>query len=80
MQYLRCKCGKLEAWTSGEKLAECLGCKECGTTLNTGSNQHKAPMPHEFIDTSVETDNGPAVLSRCKYCYRIKKQIEKAGD
>lgn len=76
MQYYRCKCGKRQAWGSMGP-SPCSGCLECNTTLEQYPSLHKEPKPHEMIATTVETDEGEATLSRCKWCYRSKKELEE---
>lgn len=48
MKYYRCKCGKHQAYGSMPP-AKCEGCPECNTTLETHSDFHRQPEPHEFI-------------------------------
>lgn len=74
MRYYRCKCGKRTAWGSMPPYP-CSGCPDCGTTLDESPDSHRAPTPHEFIETPVETDNGPQPLTRCRWCHRTKAEL-----
>lgn len=56
---------------------QCDGCELCGTNLSSHPDFHHPPTPHEFIPTKVETDDGGAVLSRCRYCHLTKGEIAK---
>jgi hypothetical protein len=76
MRYYRCECGDITSWSSMGVLP-CDGCKKCNTTLETGPKDHKVPEDHVFEPYPVETDEGPKSLSRCKYCLRTKKELEK---
>jgi hypothetical protein len=77
MQHYRCKCGKSECYGSWGP-NQCDGCKYCNTTLTQHPDHHKEPEPHKYIETLVEADNGKHVLSRCQWCMRTKKEIEKS--
>ncbi len=77
MQYYRCKCGDSEAWCSDSPWP-CARCKKCGSDLAGGPDLHRDPRPHEFLEYPVETDDGQATLSRCRWCMKTKKQIEAA--
>ncbi|MCK9281419.1 MAG: hypothetical protein M0P71_12410 [Melioribacteraceae bacterium] len=48
MQYYKCKCGKHEAWNSGEALQDCEGCEDCKTTYAQSATGHKPLIPHDF--------------------------------
>jgi len=77
MLYYRCKCGKHEAWGS-DSPPLCAKCDECGTSLATGPKGHVEPKDHDFsMVTQVKTDEGLKPLTRCKYCYRTRDEIEK---
>ena len=80
MQYYRCKCGNAQAWGSMPP-ERCSGCKKCKTTLSKHPDFHQSYDPETAHDFSyveqVETDNGTQPLTRCKYCYRSKKEINK---
>jgi hypothetical protein len=77
MRYERCRCGKLEFWGSGMSPAPCSGCEDCGTTPASHPDGHKTPEPHEFVAHSVDTDAGAATLSRCRWCMKTRKQLER---
>lgn len=76
MIYYRCKCGNCQAWSS-MGVNPCDGCPECNTTLETGPEHHEEPKPHDFVPTPVETDEGPKPLSRCRWCMRTPREIER---
>ena len=76
MQYYRCKCGKSTAYgTMGPN--PCDGCYECGTTLDQAPELHRTPEPHQMEPTTVQTDDGQAVLHRCRWCGKTQAQIDK---
>lgn len=67
-----CECGACE-WFGSDPAPRCARCSTCGT-----GPRRREPEPHDFSATStVETDDGPATLTRCRYCYRTRKQIER---
>jgi hypothetical protein len=74
MNYYRCKCGKIESWTS-TGVSKCDGCPYCNTTLEEYSEHHKTPQPHEFI-MQYDTKTGDC-YEMCKVCLKTKKQLEK---
>lgn len=76
MKYARCKCGESEFWGSGMSPEPCCPCKKCGTIPGYGPDSHPEVRPHEWVETKVETDEGPKTLSRCSWCLKTKKQIE----
>lgn len=78
MQYWRCKCGKWEWWTSGERPFPCDECPTCHTTAAQGPEGHGRAVPHEFIATKVETDEGDKTLSRCRWCMKTRAQVKAA--
>lgn len=71
MRYHTCKCGALEVWESGMSLEPCYACSKCGTNAFG-----RAPLPHDYYESKVETDEGDKPLSRCRYCYKTKREIE----
>jgi len=71
MKYWKCKCGKCEAFGS-DSPPPCISCSDCGTDY-TGNK----PIEHLWSIEQVETDEGLKPLSRCRYCYKTKGQIEK---
>jgi hypothetical protein len=77
MIYMQCKCGEYQFFGSGMEPAKCAKCKKCGTRPATGPNSHVDPLPHEFVARPVETDEGNATLSRCKYCYKTRSEVER---
>ena len=78
MQYWKCKCGSYEAWGS-DSPPLCGKCSKCGgSALKDSEGNYREPLPHDFSMVSdVETDEGLKPLTRCKYCYHTKKQLEK---
>lgn len=83
MQYYRCKCGASIAFGS-DTPSRCWGCSKCGTKLMPtwyivkNPDFDEKPIPHEFTYVEeVQTDDGPKPLTRCRYCYRTQKEIEK---
>lgn len=73
MRYNKCKCGSFEHFGSGMNPSPCDACKKCGTTA-----EGLPPVPHEFtFIEKVQTDEGEKKLSRCKWCYKTKSQIER---
>lgn len=78
MQYYRCRCGKCEAWGS-DPPALCSGCPDCGSDLSGSPNTHREPKAHEFSSVeSLVTDQGNATITRCCYCHKTRREIEKA--
>src|SRR4051812_25867430 len=80
MQYYRCKCGNYQYWGSGMYPPRCQGCVYCGTTSDGGPDYHEAPIPHEWLQEQVETDDGymPG-MTYCKTCYGKKKDLTGPG-
>ncbi|MDE2103781.1 MAG: hypothetical protein KGL39_41470 [Patescibacteria group bacterium] len=77
MQYYRCKCGKQTAWGSMPPYP-CDGCPDCNTTLTQHPDYHEAPEPHEFSSVqNITTDQGPATITRCRWCGKTREQIER---
>ena len=80
MQFWRCKCGESTAFGS-DPPAKCDFCEKCSTTLEGHPDHHKTERtPHKWVQSPVETDEGPKPLTRCQYCHRTKKEIEKQED
>jgi len=76
MKGWQCRCGRLKGFGS-DGPAACAFCEVCGTTVETSPELHKTERrPHEYYVETVETDEGPKPLSRCKFCYRTKAEIE----
>src|SRR5688572_28990832 len=72
--YYRCKCGAVEVWGSIAP-DPCLGCKDCGTTPALTPDGHRSPRSHVLIKTAVDTDDGQAILSRCRWCLRTMAEL-----
>jgi hypothetical protein len=77
MQYYRCKCGSAQSWTS-MGVSRCSKCSTCGSDLAQSPDSHRDPEPHSFVAGDVETDAGPAPLSRCQWCGYTRKQLAKS--
>lgn len=72
MRYYRCKCGKLESWSSMGS-PDCYGCPDCKTTLAETPNLHEEPQPHAWdeewrIVNPKTGESGP--FRRCRKCHR----------
>lgn len=79
MQYYRCKCGNREAYGSMPPYA-CDKCEKCGSDLSLHPDYHQEPKPHDFSAVeNVQTDQGAATITRCRYCSRTREQIERAA-
>lgn len=72
MLYYRCRCGECAAYGSMPP-ARCTGCVECGTNLAAHPSLNKAPEPHDFVTSHVQTDDGLKPFSHCRYCFRTRK-------
>lgn len=78
MTYYQCRCGHTQWYSSGFDPPECAWCEKCDSGPATHTDNHPAERtPHKFQAQNVETDAGPAQLSRCVYCYKTIKQIEE---
>lgn len=76
MLFYRCKCGKLASYGSMPP-DRCASCPDCGSDLAPAPDAHTGPKPHEFSLTStVDTDEGPKPLTRCRWCYRTRAEVE----
>lgn len=76
MQYYRCKCGHRESWGSLPP-DRCQRCEKCGSDLAFSPESHREPIEHDFSAVNtVETDDGPKLLTRCRYCYRTKAEVQ----
>ncbi len=75
MQHYRCKCGKATGFGS-MSLARCVGCDECGTTLNTHPDLHSTPAPHKFIIAMRLEREGVALWKECADCQKKKELTE----
>lgn len=79
MQYARCKCGEYEIWTT-MGIQPCSWCLKCGTVPAYGPGPHNTERtPHKMESHKVETDGEDATLSRCRYCGRTKRELERDG-
>lgn len=76
MQYLRCKCGKCEAWSSMGSNPACSGCEDCKTTLETHPSLHRDIEPHKWVQRFKASD-GTRDKDLCVECLRTQ---EPAAD
>lgn len=69
MNYYRCKCKKLESWSSYGP-AKCLICKECGTTLGGHPDDHKTEaQPHDWYEEEkTSTYRGVVTREHTRKC------------
>lgn len=74
MRYLKCKCGKREAWTT-DGFQDCQGCPECGTTYAGHPDNHRPLQPHDWGTQYNENTGKP--YKRCKKCYEIDEESYK---
>ncbi len=76
MNYYKCKCGAHEGWNSGMPIPKCAWCKKCETTPAYSPEGHKTERPfHLMVQHEVKTDEGPKILSRCRYCMKTLEQL-----
>ena len=66
-----CKCGKMQAWTSGMVLHACDVCDECGSPLAYPGMLHQEPIPHDWKIRYSE-DTGKPLYEMCSRCYTRK--------
>lgn len=74
MQYMQCKCGERQCWTS-MGCPSCETCEKCGSTLGYGPNSHPEPTPHR-VRAEI---TGGKVEAHCMRCFE-KRPIEEAGN
>jgi hypothetical protein len=74
MQYLKCKCGKKEAWTT-DGFPDCKGCAECGTTFASHPHGHKPLQPHKWKIMYNQKTGKP--YKRCELCYEAEPESYK---
>lgn len=75
MQYLRCKCGKREAWSSMGGGRNCSGCPDCNTTLEISPELHKELEPHKFVQRFKASD-GSRDQDLCVTCLATQEPAE----
>jgi len=71
MQYMKCKCGKSECWTSMGH-PSCDVCEDCGSTLGYGPNSHPEQTPHEVY---AALDHG-SIRATCCRCHKERPLSE----
>lgn len=69
MRYMKCRCGKHEAWTTMGSPA-CRGCDVCGVTLAEGPEGHRTPEPHQWQEEwTIDPQTGERGKKRfCMTC------------
>jgi hypothetical protein len=72
--FYRCKCGRCESYGSMPPYA-CQRCSLCKSNFASHPSLHADPKPHEFFSESVETNDGPATIDRCRFCMRTRREI-----
>lgn len=75
MKYLRCKCGKREAWTTDSSY-DCQGCSECKTTLAVHSGFHKPLQPHAW--EMMYHQGKPYNI--CSVCHKVDENPKLLGE
>lgn len=73
MRYLRCQCGKEEAWSSMGSLP-CVVCPDCGTTLAESPMGHYHGVHHEVYAEMINDK----ISASCRVCgekFPIKEAI-----
>lgn len=80
MRYMRCKCGKREAWTS-MGVPDCAGCPDCNTTLEESPEHHSEPAPHEWREEwTIDKQTGERSQIRvCLRCHRKEPLAQPAA-
>ncbi len=72
MIYWRCRCGAREYWESGFPPADCNACEKCGTTLATGPEGHREPVPHEW-EQRFNPRTGEPDRRTCRRCHSSER-------
>ena len=77
MRYQRCQCGACE-WFGSDPPPLCDFCNKCGSGPGSSPTTHREPLPHDFASVeTIQTDQGDATITRCRYCRKTRQQIEK---
>ena len=80
MKFYQCKCGRSKSFGSRSPFA-CSFCTECNTKLASHPSGHSTErIPHNLIKTRVKTDDGYAVLSRCKWCMKTRVELVECEE
>lgn len=79
MQFYRCRCGNSQSVGSMAPYP-CARCRECKSDLATHPENHREPEPHRLVTVPIDTDNGESSITRCRYCYRTKGELERLGE
>lgn len=77
MRYRRCRCGKIESWSSGLDPQACEGCLDCNTTLEVYPDAHKERIPHDFVERTVTEDGKTTDESYCRLCGISRESAER---
>lgn len=82
MRYERCKCGKIESWSSGMPNHDCVGCNECNTTLAMSPDLHKDLKPHDFNTIQYDTNTGKPykMCTKCNCVDEKSREESKKKD
>jgi hypothetical protein len=79
MNYYRCKCGRMESWSSYGP-ARCLLCTKCNTTLADSPEGHLTePEPHRWTpwQWTIDPQTGVREQERtCNACHLEEKRDE----
>lgn len=63
---IRCRCGKITGMTS-TSVPECMGCKDCKTTLASSEYGHQELQPHD-LEPRFNTRTGIRESDICRRC------------
>lgn len=77
MRHLRCKCGKITAWTS-MGTQDCDGCEDCKTTLAGHPDNHKKLKPHVWKTMYNQSTGKP--YKRCSKCSELDVESYKKAQ
>lgn len=78
MRYQRCRCGACE-WFGETR--RCDQCSKCKSGPGWSPETHREPEPHDFSRIEkVQTDQGDGTITRCRYCYQTRAEIEKRAN
>ena len=71
MIYYKCKCGKLESWSS-MGATTCKVCKDCGTTMACNPRDPRTePTPHDWYEEkSTITWRGRVIHKHTRSCLK----------
>lgn len=74
MRYMRCECGKSEAWTTMGH-PSCSACPKCGKTLAESPDGHREPEPHDWlVEWKIDAKTGERWQERiCGRCHKSER-------